>query len=109
MAVRVCRDCPRIIPAAAYKGRCPECSRRADKARGTRRERGYDAAHDREAKRWRAKITAGERVTCWRCGEPITDPSDCHLGHDDRDRSITRGPEHATCNLSAAGRNSHVS
>ena len=25
-----------------------------------------------------------------------------HVGHDDHDRSITRGPEHALCNLRAA-------
>ena len=103
----VCLDCSAL--GAWKRGRCPEHERSRDKARGTRRERGYDAAHDREGKRWRTKVAAGEHVTCWRCGEPIADPSDCHLGHDDHDRSITRGPEHATCNLSAAGRNSHVS
>lgn len=109
MANRRCLDCPRIIPVGTYKGRCPDCARTKDRQRGTRRQRGYDAAHDREAMAWRTKVARGETVLCWRCGEPITDPNDCHLGHDDHDRTITRGPEHGRrCNLSAAGRNSHM-
>ena len=100
MARRVCNvpGCPAISDAA----RCPQ------HARPSRQQRGYDAAHDREAAEWRAKVAAGSRVICWRCGEPITDPDDCHLGHDDYDRTITRGPEHGRrCNLSAAGRSAH--
>lgn len=105
---KVCIDCPAI--GDWPRGRCPTHERARDKARGTRRQRGYDATHDRESARWRAKVRAGELVRCWRCGEPITDADDCHLGHDDHDRSITRGPEHGRkCNLSAAGRMSHIS
>jgi len=46
-------------------------------------------------------------LTCWRCGERIPGGNEWHLGHDDFDRSITRGPEHALCNLSAAGKSAH--
>ena len=108
MVTKVCAEpgCPAI--GAWTRGRCPDHERARDKARGTRQQRGYDAAHDREAAAWRAKVARGELVTCWRCGEPITDAADCHLGHDDHDRSITRGPEHALCNLSAAGRISRM-
>lgn len=106
MPKRVCAEpgCPTLTDTT----RCPAHARARDKARGTRQARGYDAAHDREAKAWRERVARGERVTCWRCGLPITDPNDCHLGHDDFDRSITRGPEHGrACNLSAAGKARH--
>ena len=106
MASRVCLDCPAI--GQWTRGRCPDHDRARDKARGRRQARGYDAAHDREAKRWRDLVRAGQPVTCWRCGNPINDADDLHLGHDDDDRSITRGPEHGRrCNLSAAGRSTH--
>jgi len=47
----------------------------------------------------------GERFTCWRpgCGKRI-DPTDWHLGHDDRDRSRYRGPECPSCNQATASR-----
>ena len=106
MAKRVCAEprCPELTDST----RCPAHTRARDKARGTRQQRGYGAAHEREAKAWRAKVARGELVLCWRCGQPITDPTDCHLGHDDLDRSITRGPEHGRlCNLRAAGKARH--
>lgn len=107
MAKRVCLEpgCPTLTD----RRRCPTHERARDKARGTRQQRGYDAAHYREANRLRDLIRAGHQVTCWRCGLPITDADDCHLGHDDHDRNITRGAEHGrTCNLAAAGRASHI-
>jgi hypothetical protein len=106
MAMRVCIEpgCPTITG----KRRCPAHRRAAEQARGTRAQRGYGAAHIREANAWRAKVRAGEVVTCWRCGQPITDATDLHLGHDDHDRTITRGPEHGrACNLRAAGKARH--
>jgi hypothetical protein len=106
MAKRVCAEagCPTLTDAT----RCTTHTRAKDKARGTRQQRGYTAEHDREARAWRERVARGELVKCWRCGKPITDPSDLHLGHDDLDRSITRGPEHGrACNLSAAGRARH--
>ncbi len=71
--------------------------------------RGYDAQHRRIRRDWEARIAREGHVPCWRCGHPITTDTPWHLGHDDNDRSITRGPEHdRTCNLAAAGRKSHA-
>lgn len=104
MARRVCPDCKTIHdPKAtgARAGRCPNCSRIRDRERGSRADRGYGWAHQSESRQWQAKVDRGERVMCWRCGERIT--GRVNLGHDDHDRTITRGPEHERCNLSAAG------
>ena len=102
MARRVCNvpGCPNLTDHA----RCVTHERPNANARG------YDAAHQRKSREWKARVRLGELVICWRCGEPITDGDDCDLGHDDGDRTITRGPEHARrCNRSAAGRNSYMS
>lgn len=108
MSKRVCRDCPTIYDPAergARHGRCPTCARQADKARGTRTERGYGPDHQAERADWQRRIDAGEDVHCWRCNAPIG--HDWHLGHDDDDRTITRGPECPACNLHAAGLSRH--
>ena len=100
-----CRDCPRPVPAGI--ARCPEHTRAHDAKRGTRQQRGYGRDHDR-LRRALAPIVAAGRATCWRCGLPIQPGDPWDLGHDDHDRAITRGPEHAnTCNRSAAGRAAH--
>ncbi|ALE91832.1 hypothetical protein AOC05_05010 [Arthrobacter alpinus] len=57
-------------------------------------------------KQWEPKVRTGT-VHCWRCIELIPATDDWHLGHDDEDRSIIRGPEHGACNLKAAGQASH--
>lgn len=78
--------------------------------RGTRAQRGYDTEYDRERRAWDRRIQAGERPVCWRCGAPIGPGEDWHLGHTDRDpegRRRMAGPEHALCNLQAAGRAAH--
>lgn len=72
-----------------------------------RKERGYGAAHVRLRAVWRRRINAGG-VTCWRCGGEIPPGSSFHLGHDDDDRGVYRGPEHPWCNLGAAGRKSQA-
>jgi hypothetical protein len=66
---------------------------------------GYDYGwpHRRLRARINRQVQAGNAV-CWRCGLPIEPGSPWHLGHDDIDRSIYRGAEHAGCNLAAAGR-----
>ena len=57
-----------------------------------------------------AQLARDGYLVCWRCeSKGVTDGSqyiyaaeDMHVGHDDHDRSITRGPEHKGCNLRAA-------
>ena len=111
MKLRACPDCKAIhdtTARGARAGRCPTCSRRRDRERGSREERGYGAAHQATRAAYQARMDAGEVLTCWRCGEPVTAADEWDLGHDDHDRSITRGPEHARrCNRSAAGRAPH--
>ena len=101
--MRVCAECPAVIESTARGGRCTGCRRRHDRERGSRADRGYGTEHQAERAQWQARM-AVVTVYCWRCSEPV-DPTDWHLGHDDVDRSITRGPEHPLCNLRAAGRN----
>lgn len=76
-------------------------SRRTPRASTT--ARGYGATHQRLRKVWAIQVQAG-RVDCWRCEQRINPNEPWHLGHDDNDRRITRGPEHTECNLGAAGR-----
>lgn len=103
MAPRPCLDCG--TPCSA--SRCPACrsgrERAHDQARGNSAQRGYDRAHRAQRAAWEPDVAAG-RASCWRCGRPILPGQPWHLGHDDHDRSITRGPEHVDCNLAAAGR-----
>ena len=102
MARRVCAEpgCPRITDQT----RCPQHIRARDAARGRRQARGYDTEHDTKRAIWQARIDAGQYVVCWRpdCSQRLTGRN-WHLGHDDNDRSITRGPECTTCNLRHAG------
>lgn len=70
----------------------------------TTTQRGYGARHKQLRNHYRPLVAAG-KVNCWRCGQKIQPTDKWDLGHDDHDRSIYRGPEHAnTCNRSAAGR-----
>lgn len=104
--MRVCSEpgCPEIQQAT----RCPKHRRAIEKARGSRQQRGYDRNHIRLRRHYVRQLRAGIVLKCWRCGGPITDEADMHVGHDDKDRSIIRGPEHArSCNLHAAGRAAH--
>lgn len=101
MSKRVCATPG--CPALTDRGHCTEHRRERDQARGTRQERGYDAAHDRLRARYQRLMDDGVPFQCWRCAKPI-DPSWWHLGHDDHDRSEYRGPECPPCNLATAGR-----
>jgi hypothetical protein len=103
-AFKICatRGCPRIT-AARY---CTEHARANDKARGTKAQRGYGRGYQSERKVWVRMVAEGV-VSCWRCHAPIPPGGDFHLGHDDNDRSIIRGPECPPCNLSAAGKSAH--
>lgn len=64
-------------------------------------QRGYGAEHQRLRRQYVDQLREGEVLECWRCFGPIYDEADMHVGHDDHDRSITRGPEHRLCNLQA--------
>ena len=97
-------NCPKLVPVGTRY--CPNHQAQYDARRGTPRQRGYDRDYWRARARAKRAVDAGG-VTCWRCGQPIEPDSNWHMGHDDEDRTILRGPEHASCNLSAAGRASH--
>lgn len=92
--MRVCAQpgCP-TLTQTRY---CWPHTRTRDKARGTRQARGYDAHHDQLRAAWQQRIDYGELVTCWRCGTQVTGRR-WHLGHDDTDRTIYRGPECEPC------------
>ena len=106
--MRVCSTpgCPTPVPTTAYRGLCTPCARKRDQTRGSRKDRGYGTTHQQTRTTWQHRFDAGEPINCWRCGLRIVDA--WHLGHDDDDRTITRGPEHASCNLSAAGKASRL-
>jgi len=95
--VKVCSEhgCPTLH--ANTGGRCTVHTRQADKQRGTRQARGYDANHDRLRAQWAPRVATGT-IRCARCHTTIhpTDPWD--LGHVPSDRTRYRGPEHARCN-----------
>lgn len=100
-AMKVCAEagCPELTTTT----RCTTHTRTRDRARGTATERGYDAAHRRLRARWARKVATGT-VACWRCGERLNPLEPWDLGHDDNDRSITRGPECLPCNRGTATR-----
>lgn len=104
--MRLCSSapCPNLVEK---RGPCPEHAAQYERRRGSRQARGYDAEHDRLRAEWKPHVEAGE-VDCWRCGERIRPGEAWDLGHDDHDRTIYRGPEHAgRCNRAAAGRRAH--
>lgn len=74
----------------------------------TTTERGYGSAHRRERARWVPLVARGG-VICWRCGHLIVPGMPWDLGHDDNDRSVYRGPEHAgRCNRAAGARKANA-
>lgn len=104
MALRVCSvpGCPALTTG----GRCPNHARQADRARGTRQQRGYTTEHDRLRRHYAPLVAAGQ-ICCSRCSEPIHPDEPWDLGHTD-DRTAWTGPEHANrCNRAAAGRSAH--
>jgi hypothetical protein len=89
-------------PVVVTSGHC------SSHARPGPRARGYNRAHDTKRAAIAPAVAAGH-ATCWRCGQLIQPGEPWDLGHDDTDRTITRGPEHAArCNRSAAGKASHA-
>lgn len=102
-AKRPCQTpgCPALIEAG--RRRCTDCAAKAERIRGTRQQRGYDARHDRERRRV-ARTVIG--TPCARCGQPIQAGEPWHLDHTD-DRTAYLGPSHERCNTSAGGRAAH--
>lgn len=100
MSLHACSEpgCPTL---SAKPGRCRTHARDSDRARGTRRARGYDATFDATRRDYRKRMDQGETFNCWRCGLPIVGTT-FDLGHDDDDRTIIRGPEHPACNRATA-------
>lgn len=70
-------------------------------AKGRTTQRGYGSAHQRRRRREARRVKAGT-ATCWRCQEKIHPDEPWDLGHDDKDRSLYRGPEHRRCNRAVA-------
>ena len=69
------------------------------------RKREYNSPAYKAARLKAKALVDSGHAHCWRCRKPIPPGSNWHLGHDDNDRSIIRGPEHAVeCNLRAAAR-----
>lgn len=101
MTRSVCLEpgCPKLTE----RTRCATHERDRDRARGTRQARGYDTHYDAQRRDWQTRLDAGETITCWRClelGKPHpVDPTHWHLGHDQADRSIIRGPQCPESNL----------
>lgn len=64
----------------------------------------YGRDHINLRNRWKQRIANGERPPCARCDIPL-EPTDLdfHLDHED-DGIRYRGPSHADCNLTAAGK-----
>ena len=100
------RNCPKPNCIKTADGRyCTEHNREHDKQRGSKKQRGYGKEFQRDRKQWKPLVDAG-LVDCWRCSKPLEPGAAFHLGHDDKDRTIIRGPECPPCNLSAAGKSS---
>jgi hypothetical protein len=60
--------------------------------------------HHQELRATLAPDVAAGRWSCWRCRKQIEPGSAWDLGHDDRDPSLYRGPEHEACNRATNGR-----
>lgn len=61
-------------------------------------DNGYGKAHKHLRAVIAQRMRDGEIFFCWRCRKPINPDRGWDLGHDDRDRSVYRGPEHIACN-----------
>lgn len=64
----------------------------------------YGSGHQRERRKYQARLDAGEVIPCARCDQDITMHDEWDLGHTD-DGTAWTGPECVPCNRSAGGRN----
>jgi hypothetical protein len=106
--MRVCAQpgCPTL----GTTRRCDQHRAQVEQARGTRQQRGYDAAYDAAREWWRPKVEAMAvhcfAPTCLMPARLILPGQPWDLGHDDQRR--IRGPEHRKCNRSAGGKAAHA-
>lgn len=100
-----CATCGNTFqPKGGQKYCTPACRPRkfdTPRDRPSSAERGYGPEHRKRRKRWAKRVEAGG-VRCWRCDHPINPDDQWDLGHDDRDRTIWRGPECIPCNRGTA-------
>lgn len=68
-----------------------------------KRARYTNAEYRALRKQLNQQVQAGNAY-CWRCGHWLQPEQEWHLGHDDHDPTIIRGPEHPHCNRKAAAR-----
>lgn len=107
--MRVCAQpgCPTLTTAR----RCDEHRAQVERTRGTRQQRGYDAAHDRLREWWRPKVELGgvhcHEPVCLMPARLILLGQAWDLVHD-RETGKHRGPGHAKCNRSEGGKASHA-
>jgi hypothetical protein len=96
MGMRVCAQpgCPILVEQGVRDGRCDQHRRAKDKARGTRQQRGYDAAHDA----LRAELLPqAYGQPCHLCKERMWPHEELALDHTE-DRTGYRGIVHLSCN-----------
>jgi hypothetical protein len=101
---RTCKGSPTCSAVLTGTDRyCPVHLAEWEKRRGSSTQRGYGGRHRQLRASWQRRIDAGEVIICWRprCTNRITGTG-WHLGHDDNDRRIYKGPECARCNTAAA-------
>ena len=100
--MRVCAEggCGLLVAAGVRDARCDEHRRARDKARGSRAERGYGAAHQ-ATRAELLPLAYGTR--CPHCDEFMFPHHDLHLDHTE-DRTGYVGIVHAYCNTSDAAR-----
>lgn len=79
MTLRCCSTpgCPALVKPGTRGGRCTDCERGHDQARGNFRERGYDAAYE-TAKRDPDYLAA---THCETCGQAFTTDNPKTAGH----------------------------
>lgn len=94
MGKRVCAEpgCPEVIDTP----RCADHTRAKDKARGSRQQRGYDAAHDRERAAIQSRIDKGAAIHCVTC-DAVLIGRKWDLGHN-ATRTGWIGPQCEPCN-----------
>jgi hypothetical protein len=100
MPRRPCLGCSRLTTRP--DGRCPDCARARDAARGSRHARGYGSAHVARRDALLDQLRPGE--LCDRCWTPMhaSQPLDAAHPHDRPLRthpdSVADHLEHAACN-----------